>query len=138
MSKYILSIDQSTQGTKALLFDERGALLCRADRPHRQIIDDRGWVEHDPEEIMRNTLQVAKDVVEKAGVDKADILIAATAGDEVNMLCCLIGKLSLELIGFLLKIYSCEKFLDRLSTHTYTGLLSGIVCSVLSLFVFVL
>ena len=73
MSKYILSIDQSTQGTKALLFDGRGALLCRADRPHRQIVDERGWVEHDPEEILRNTVQVAKDVVEKAGIDKADL-----------------------------------------------------------------
>ena len=73
MSRFILSIDQSTQGTKALLFDERGALICRADRPHRQIINDRGWVEHDPEEIMRNTVQAAKDVVDKAGIDKADI-----------------------------------------------------------------
>lgn len=73
MSKYILSIDQSTQGTKALLFDERGALLCRADRPHRQIVDEKGWVEHDPKEILANTLQVAKDVVEKAGIDKSEI-----------------------------------------------------------------
>lgn len=73
MSQYILSIDQSTQGTKALLFDERGALVCRADKPHRQIIDEKGWVEHDPEEILRNTVQVAKDVVEKAGIDKGEI-----------------------------------------------------------------
>ena len=73
MSKYILSIDQSTQGTKALLFDDRGALLCRADRPHRQIIDEKGWVEHDPAEILANTIQAAKDVVEKAGIDRADI-----------------------------------------------------------------
>ena len=73
MSKYILSIDQSTQGTKALLFDEKGALICRADRPHRQVVNDKGWVEHDPEEIMRNTLAVARDVAEKAGIDKADI-----------------------------------------------------------------
>ena len=73
MTKYILSIDQSTQGTKALLFDDRGVLLCRADLPHRQIINEKGWVEHDPEEIMRNTVQVAKDVVAKAGIDKADI-----------------------------------------------------------------
>lgn len=73
MSRYILSIDQSTQGTKALLFDELGALICRADRPHRQIVDERGWVEHFPEEILRNTVQVAKDVVEKAGIDKSDI-----------------------------------------------------------------
>ena len=73
MSKYILSIDQSTQGTKALLFDESGALISRADRPHRQIVDERGWVEHDPQEIMANTIQVAKDVVEKARIDKADL-----------------------------------------------------------------
>ena len=73
MSRYILAIDQSTQGTKALLFDEKGALKCRADRPHRQIVDEKGWVEHDPEEILRNTLRVAKDVAEKAGVDRADI-----------------------------------------------------------------
>ena len=74
MSKYILSIDQSTQGTKALLFDGRGALLCRADRPHRQIVNDRGWVEHDPAEILANTVQVARDVVEKAGIDKSGIV----------------------------------------------------------------
>lgn len=73
MNKYILSIDQSTQGTKALLLDEAGVLLFRAYRPHLQIINDKGWVEHDPEEILRNTVQAARDVVEKAGVDKADI-----------------------------------------------------------------
>ena len=33
MSKYILSIDQSTQGTKALLFDVRGALLRHGADP---------------------------------------------------------------------------------------------------------
>ena len=74
MDRYILSIDQSTQGTKALLFDERGILLCRADRPHRQIINDKGWVEHDPEEIFRNTVLVAKDVAAKAGIDKSRIV----------------------------------------------------------------
>ena len=73
MSKLILSIDQSTQGTKALLFDEKGVLLCRADRPHRQIVNEQGWVEHDPEEIFQNTLRAAQDVVEKAGVDKGEI-----------------------------------------------------------------
>ena len=42
--KYVLSIDQSTQGTKALLFDGTGNLVCRADRNHRQIVSDEGWV----------------------------------------------------------------------------------------------
>ena len=46
MERYILGIDQSTQGTKALLFDRQGALIARADLSHRQIIDNNGWVEH--------------------------------------------------------------------------------------------
>ena len=53
--KYIIGIDQSTQGTKALLFDERGVMLRRADVPHKQIVNDLGWVSHNPEEIYRNT-----------------------------------------------------------------------------------
>lgn len=44
MGKYIISIDQSTQGTKAMLFDEKGAMVCRRDRAHEQIINEKGWV----------------------------------------------------------------------------------------------
>lgn len=73
MSGYILGIDQSTQGTKGLLFDASGALIARCDLPHRQIVDANGWVEHDPEEILSNTLAVARMVVEKAAIDKAEI-----------------------------------------------------------------
>ena len=42
--KYIIGIDQSTQGTKALLFDSQGELLARADLPKRILIFDVGWV----------------------------------------------------------------------------------------------
>lgn len=75
MSKYVLGIDQSTQGTKALLFDEEGTLICRTDLPHKQYIDEKGWVEHDPEEIYANTLAVVKNLVEKAGVNKNDLAV---------------------------------------------------------------
>lgn len=71
--KYILSVDQSTQGTKAMLFDEQAVLVARADRPHRQIVNDKGWVEHDLREILMNTLAACADVIAKAGVSKADI-----------------------------------------------------------------
>lgn len=67
---YLLGIDQSTQGTKALLFDSLGNLVCRADRPHRQLINEEGWVSHDLEEIYTNTIRVVKDVIERSGVDK--------------------------------------------------------------------
>lgn len=75
MSRYVLGIDQSTQGTKALLFDEEGALICRTDLPHRQYINEKGWVEHDPEEIYVNTLAVVKNLVEKAGINKNDLAV---------------------------------------------------------------
>ena len=39
--RYIIGIDQSTQGTKALLFDGEGHLLRRTDLPHRQIVNER-------------------------------------------------------------------------------------------------
>lgn len=68
MKRYILGIDQSTQGTKALLFDENGERIARVDRAHRQIIDDKGWVSHDPEEIYRNTILTVQDVVKQAGI----------------------------------------------------------------------
>lgn len=68
--KYVLSIDQSTSGTKSLLFDRFGKLIGRVDRPHRQIINDLGWVEHDPEEILANLMCVVREVIEKTGIDK--------------------------------------------------------------------
>lgn len=73
MSRYILAVDQSTQGTKGLLFDENGVLACRADRPHRQIVNDLGWVEHNPLEIMGNTIGVCGDVLAKAGAAPAEV-----------------------------------------------------------------
>lgn len=75
MKKYVLGIDQSTQGTKALLFDQEGSLLCRCDLPHKQYIDEKGWVEHDPEEIYKNTVQAVKNLVEKATIQKDEIAV---------------------------------------------------------------
>ncbi|MDR3121105.1 MAG: glycerol kinase GlpK [Clostridiales bacterium] len=73
MRRYVLGLDQSTQGTKAMLFDEGGAMLGRFDKPHAQMINDKGWVEHDPEEIYQNTLAAVKGLVERLGADKNGI-----------------------------------------------------------------
>ena len=73
MSKYILGIDQSTQGTKALLFNEQGDSIARSDLPHRQIIDNKGWVEHDLNEILNNTVEVVKMVIAQSGIDKNEV-----------------------------------------------------------------
>ncbi len=71
MASYVLGIDQSTQGTKILLFDEMGKICCRVDRPHKQYVDSKGWVEHDPEEIWENIKHLIQDLLEKTDV-KAD------------------------------------------------------------------
>ena len=49
--KYVLAIDQSTQGTKGILFDAEGQLICRRDIAHEQIVNEKGWVSHDLDEI---------------------------------------------------------------------------------------
>ena len=87
MKKYVISIDQSTQGTKALLFEENGSLVCRTDKPHRQLIDDRGWVEHVLEEIYANTIQVVKGLVEKAGIDKSQLAVLGISNQRETAAC---------------------------------------------------
>ncbi len=72
--KYIISIDQSTQGTKALLFDESGSLIKRTDKAHKQIINEKGWVSHDSAEIYKNTVEVVKRLVEESGIDKDKVV----------------------------------------------------------------
>lgn len=56
-----------------MLFDAAGRLTARADRPHRQYINEKGWVSHDLEEIYANVLVVCREVAEKAGIDPAQI-----------------------------------------------------------------
>ena len=70
---YILGIDQSTQGTKGVLVDDTGRIVGRADRPHRQIINDEGWVSHSLSEIWENSVAVLREVIEKTGVSKDKI-----------------------------------------------------------------
>lgn len=71
--KTILAIDQSTSGTKALLFDGEGQLLGRCDLPHEQKINSQGWVSHDPMEIYRNTLETVRLLLEETGADRESI-----------------------------------------------------------------
>lgn len=71
--RYIVSIDQSTQGTKALLFDEKGRLLLRRDKNHRQIINEKGWVSHDGQEIYENTLEILRQLITESRIVPEEI-----------------------------------------------------------------
>lgn len=70
---YIVSIDQSTQSTKALLFDHKGNIVKRVDKKHKQIINELGYVSHDPMEIYRNTIETVKELIATSPIDKNHI-----------------------------------------------------------------
>ncbi len=63
MQKYIISIDQSTSATKAVLFNEQCFLVSRVNVEHKQYYPKAGWVEHDAEEIYRNTVEAVRRIV---------------------------------------------------------------------------
>ena len=65
MADFMLAVDQSTQGTKLLLLRFDGSIAARLDRAHAQIVDERGWVEHDPEEIWQNLKSLVREMLEK-------------------------------------------------------------------------
>jgi glycerol kinase len=71
--KYVIGVDQSTQGTKALLFDERGALAARTDVAHPQLVSREGWVSHAPIDLYRNTVAAVCQLVGLSGISRGDV-----------------------------------------------------------------
>ncbi len=63
MSQFILSIDQGTTSSRALLFDDMGRVVQTAQQEFTQFFPHDGWVEHDPEEIWQTTLSVCQSVL---------------------------------------------------------------------------
>ena len=70
----ILAIDQSTSATKAILFSETGEMLDKTAVSHKQHYPQPGWVEHDAEEIYRNTVGVVKKLLSQPKVQEVDLL----------------------------------------------------------------
>jgi glycerol kinase len=62
---YILSIDQSTSTTKALIFTSEGQLIDKEAVGHKQYYPQPGWVEHDADEIYTNTLVACRTLLER-------------------------------------------------------------------------
>ena len=68
MWEYILSLDQGTTSSRALLVDKQGKIVSSAQKEYRQIFPKAGWVEHDPQEIWSTQLTVAVEAMSKIGV----------------------------------------------------------------------
>ncbi len=73
MKKYILAIDQSTAGTKALVVHRNGQIVAKCSADHRQIYTQPGWVEHDAIEIYENVKQMAREALQQAAIAAVDL-----------------------------------------------------------------
>ncbi len=73
MSKYILSLDQGTTSSRAIIFNHSGKIVAIAQKEFTQIYPQAGWVEHDPNEIWSTQLAVATEAIAKAGLTVSEI-----------------------------------------------------------------
>jgi len=68
MSKYILSLDQGTTSSRAVLFDDEQNIISIAQKEYTQLYPQEGWVEHDPMEIYSSQMSVMMEAVAQSGI----------------------------------------------------------------------
>jgi len=73
MSDYILSIDQGTTSSRAILFNLQAQIVGISQQEFTQFFPEDGWVEHDPEEIWQSTVAVMKQVLKENAVDSTKL-----------------------------------------------------------------
>jgi glycerol kinase len=73
MTSYVAAIDQGTTSTRCMIFSHAGEVVSVDQKEHEQIFPKAGWVEHDPEEVWRNTREVAAGALAKADLHAKDI-----------------------------------------------------------------
>ena len=71
--RYVAAIDQGTASSRCMVFDRRARIVSVAQKEHRHYFPRPGWVEHDPEEIWRNVLEVVDEALAKAELSPADL-----------------------------------------------------------------
>ncbi|MEV4253714.1 glycerol kinase GlpK [Spirillospora sp. NPDC049652] len=73
MGDFVGAVDHGTTSTRFMVFDHGGHVVAGAQVEHRQILPRPGWVEHDPEEIWRNTAHVIERVMDETGLGRRDL-----------------------------------------------------------------
>src|SRR5262245_1768211 len=76
---YVAAIDQGTASSRCLVFDRSGRIVSVAQKEHHQLFPRAGWVEHDPEEILRNVEEVVQGALEQAQLDPSDLVALGIA-----------------------------------------------------------
>ncbi len=73
MTKYVGAIDQGTTSSRFIVFDKHGTIVSVAQKEHKQIYPQPGWVEHDPMEILANTNEVVGAALARANLTATDL-----------------------------------------------------------------
>jgi glycerol kinase len=73
MKKYVLSLDQGTTSSRAIIFDNNGIPVAVSQKEFTQYFPKPGWVEHDAEEIWSTQAGVAVEAITRAGADSREI-----------------------------------------------------------------
>ncbi|MGB5990305.1 MAG: glycerol kinase GlpK [Marinifilaceae bacterium] len=73
MEKFILSLDQGTTSSRAILYNKKGEMCSSAQKEFEQFFPKEGWVEHDPNEIWSSQASVAAEAISKLGITGLDI-----------------------------------------------------------------
>ena len=71
--RYVLSLDQGTTSSRAILFDHSGAIVAVAQQEFKQIYPKPGWVEHDPTEILTSQMSCAVQALVRAGAEPHEV-----------------------------------------------------------------
>ncbi len=72
-NKYILSLDQGTTSSRAIIFNHNGDICSIAQKEIKQIFPNNGWVEHNPVEIWSSQLAVASEAIAKLGIHTDEV-----------------------------------------------------------------
>lgn len=75
MGNFVGSIDQGTTSTRFIVFDKRGNIVAQDQKEHKQIYPAPGLVEHDANEIWRNTQEVIQNSMRISGLTREDIAV---------------------------------------------------------------
>ena len=73
MTAYLGAVDQGTTSTRFIVFDHSGRIVSAAQKEHKQIFPQPGWVEHDPDEIWRRTQEVIAEAMSAQGLGPEDL-----------------------------------------------------------------
>jgi glycerol kinase len=86
LPNFILSLDQGTSSSRAILFDRGGAIVAVAQREFTQYFPKPGWVEHDPADIWSSQAATIDDVLARARVEPGDIAAVGIANQRETTL----------------------------------------------------